>query len=141
MVQKPGKDIGIVDYLSREANGEPWPESKLDEKLLVASIDQFHKALDCLNSRLIDTTDTNSSKIENIIEHSEPKYKLYTVENTSSQGCYSNRSVQKRTGLDRNENGQNSRFSNCEPKTLSKISYYKQSVDTNINREKTAKEK
>ena len=55
VVHIPGKDMGIVDYLSREPNGEPWPESELDENFVVASIDQFHAALDYLNSRLVDT--------------------------------------------------------------------------------------
>ena len=27
VVHIPGKDMGIVDYMSRERNGEPWPES------------------------------------------------------------------------------------------------------------------
>ena len=47
--------MDIVDYLSRDPIGEPWPESELDEKFVVASIDQFYEALDCLNNRLIDT--------------------------------------------------------------------------------------
>ena len=44
--------MGIVDYLSRQPNGEPWPESELDERFVVTSIESFHKALDCLSSRL-----------------------------------------------------------------------------------------
>ena len=59
VVHKPGKDMGIVDYMSREPNGEPWPETNLDEKFVVASIECFHKALDCLSSRLNDTVNTN----------------------------------------------------------------------------------
>ena len=35
VVHIPGKDMGIVDYLSREPNGEPWPESYLDAKNLL----------------------------------------------------------------------------------------------------------
>ena len=35
IVHIPGKDMGIVDYLSREPTGEPWPETKLDEKIVV----------------------------------------------------------------------------------------------------------
>ena len=38
--------MGIVVYLSREPNGEPWPESELDERFVVTSIESFHKALD-----------------------------------------------------------------------------------------------
>ena len=48
----------------------------------------------------------------------------------SSHGCYSNRSVQKQTRLDRNENGPISCLSNCEPNILSKLSHCKQSVDS-----------
>ena len=51
----PGRHMSIVDYLSREPTGEPWPESTLDEKFVVTSIEYFHKALDCLYSRLSDT--------------------------------------------------------------------------------------
>ena len=47
--------MGIVDYMSREPNGEPWPESYLDKKFVVASIECFNKALDCLSSQLKDT--------------------------------------------------------------------------------------
>ena len=62
-----GKDMGIVDYLSREPNGKPWPESDIDEKFVVTSIEDFHKALDCLSSRLRDT----DRKIDvNILEYS-----------------------------------------------------------------------
>ena len=43
--------MGIVDYLSREPNGDPWPESELDEKFVATSIECFHKALDCLYTR------------------------------------------------------------------------------------------
>ena len=54
--------MGIVDYLSRDPNGEPWPESYLDEKFVVASIEHFHKALDCLGSRLNDTVQRKHSR-------------------------------------------------------------------------------
>ena len=60
--------MGIVDYLSREPNGEPWPETYLDEKFVVASIECFHKALDCLNSRLNDTP--HAIQNDNILEYS-----------------------------------------------------------------------
>ena len=45
IVHIPGKDMGIVDYLSREPTGEPWPESVLDEKFVVTSVECFHKAV------------------------------------------------------------------------------------------------
>ena len=54
VVQIPGKDMGIVVYLSRDVNGKPWPESVLDEKFVVTSIESFPKALHCLHSRLSD---------------------------------------------------------------------------------------
>ena len=75
--------------------GEPWLESELDKMIVVASIDQFHAALDCLNSRL---TDTNTFIInENILEHSDRRSTLDETQNTSYRGCYSNRFVQKPT--------------------------------------------
>ena len=37
--------MGIVDYLSRKPTGEPWPESVLDEKFVVTSVECFHKAV------------------------------------------------------------------------------------------------
>ena len=43
----PYQFMGIV--------GDPWLESEIDEKFVVKSIDDFHKALDCLYSWLIDT--------------------------------------------------------------------------------------
>ena len=85
--------MGIVNYMSREPNGEPWPETYLDEKFVVASIEYFHKALDCLSSRLNDTVNTNQN--ENILEHSGLRDTLSELNDTSSHGCYSNRSVQK----------------------------------------------
>ena len=141
MVHIPGKDMGIVDYLSRDPIGEPWPESQLDEKFVVASIDQFHKALDCLNNRLIDTKVITRNKNENIVEYSELRHKMDEAQNTSSHGCYSNRSVQKRPRLNRNKNGQKSRLSICEQNILSKISHCKQSVDTKLNNPKNAERK
>ena len=111
--------MGIVDYLSREPNGEPWPGSYLDEKFVVASIEYFNKALDFLSSRLNDTVNTTQN--ENILEHSGLRDTLDELKDTSSHVCYTNRSVQKRKGLDRNENGQNSRLSNCESNTKQTI--------------------
>ena len=107
--------------------GEPWPESELDEKFVVASIDQFHAALDCLNSRLVDTNSFISN--ENILEHSDRRSTLDKISNTSSPGCYSNLFVQNPTELDRNENGQNSRLCNFDQNTLNKISHFIQLVE------------
>ena len=58
-----------MDYLSREPTGEPWPESVLDEKLVVTSIECFHKALDCWYSRLSDTNSLNQNK--KLLEYSQ----------------------------------------------------------------------
>ena len=33
IVHIPGRDMGIVDYLSRDPFNDPWPESELDESL------------------------------------------------------------------------------------------------------------
>ena len=59
----PGRDMGIVDYLPKEPNGE----SELDERFVVTSIESFHKALDCLNSRF---SETNPNSAINILKHS-----------------------------------------------------------------------
>ena len=81
VIHIPGKDMGIVDYLSREPNGEPWPESEIDERFVVTSIEDFHKALDCLNSRLIDT----DRKInENILEYSGTRNDISHCKDNSS---------------------------------------------------------
>ena len=119
--------MDIVDYLSREPSGEPWPDSKLDKKFVVASIDQFHAALDCLNRRLVDTNTFIDD--ENILEHSDRRSTLDELSNTSSPGCYSNRFVQNQTKLDRNENGQNSRLCNFDQNSLKKISHCVQLVE------------
>ena len=58
--------MGIVDYLSRDNNGEPWPESVLDEKFVVSSIESFHKALDCLHSQFSDHDGLDRN--ENVLE-------------------------------------------------------------------------
>ena len=84
-----GKDKWIVDYLSREPNGEPWPELYLDEKFVVASIEYFNKALDFLSSRLNDTVNTIQN--ENILEHSGLRDTLDELKDTSSHVCYTNR--------------------------------------------------
>ena len=107
IVHIPGKDMGIVDYLSREPSGEPWPETKLDEKFVVTSIECFHRALDCLYSRLSDTDVEIPS--EKILEYSQKQNREEKLLE-SRRGCYSNRTVKNRTKLDRNENGGDSDF-------------------------------
>ena len=134
VVHIPDKDMGVVDYMSREPNGEPWPETYLEEKFVVASIECLHKELDCLNSRLNDTT--HAIQNDNILEHSGSSNTLDEINAKSSHGCYSKRSVQKRTRLDRNESGLISSLSNCEPNILSTISHCKQSVDSKQNTER-----
>ena len=101
------RDMGIVDYLSRETNGKPWLESKLDEIFVVTSIESFHKALDCLSSRL---GETNQNIDINVLEHSGVKREINHCKDSSSHGCYGSQFVQNCTKLDRNENGQSSRF-------------------------------
>ena len=107
IVHIPGKDRGIVDYLSREPTGEPWPETKLDETFVVTSIECFHRALDCLYSRLNDTDVTIRS--EKVLEYSH-KQKREDNLLKSRRGCHSNKTVKNRTKLDRNENCGNSDF-------------------------------
>ena len=124
----PGRDMGIVDYLSREPNGELWPESELDERFVVKSIESFHKALDCLSSRF---SETNQSSAINILEHSGTQRETNHCKDSSSRGCYGNQLVQNRTKLDRNENGQSLRFQKeqSQKNTLNKIAREKQSVN------------
>ena len=48
--------MGIVEYLLRDPYNDPWPESELDEKFVVATIkNSFHEALYCMSSRLEST--------------------------------------------------------------------------------------
>ena len=124
----PGRDMGIVNYLSREPNGEPWPESELDERFVVMSIESFHKALDCLNSRF---SETNPNSAINILEHSRTQRETSYCKDSSSRGCYDNQFVQNWTKLDRNENGQSLRFqkNQNQKNTLDKIACEKQSVN------------
>ena len=100
IVHIPGRDMGIVDYLSRDPFNDPLPESELDEKFVVATINSFHEALDCISSRLkgIGLLDRN----ENVLECSRRN----AEKQSSSNGCYSNQNGQKRTKLDRNERKQ-----------------------------------
>ena len=107
IVHIPGKDMGIVDYLSREPSGEPCPETKLDEKFVVTSIECFHRALDCLYSRLNATDLVNQN--ENLLEHSQKQKRENKLLN-SRHGCHSNKTVKNRTKLDRNENEFDSNF-------------------------------
>ena len=44
--------MGIIECLSRQPHGDPWLKSELDEKFVAIAIDSFHKALDCMRSRL-----------------------------------------------------------------------------------------
>ena len=120
--------MGIVDYLSREPNGEPWPESELDERFVVTSIESLHKALDCLISRF---SETNQNSAINILEYSKTPRETNYCKDNSSRGCYDNQFVQNRTKLDRNENGQSSRFQKDQNQknTLEKIAREKQSVN------------
>ena len=103
VVHIPGKDMGIVYYLSRDPNGEPWPESVLDEKIVVTSIESFHKALDCLHIRLSDHDGLDRN------EYSE-NYQIVSKRNTSSNSCYGNQNGPKRTEHDRNESETSSRL-------------------------------
>ena len=107
IVHIPGKDMGIVDYLSREPTGDPWPETKLDEKFVVTSIECFHRALDYLYSRLNDTDATIQN--EKVLELSQ-KQKKEDKLSKSRHGCHSNKTVKNRTKLDRNENCCHSNF-------------------------------
>ena len=119
--------MGIVDYLSREPNGEPWSESEIDERFVMTSIENFQKALNCLNSRLIDT----DRKVNvNILEYSGTRNDISHCKDNSSHGCYGNQFVPNWKKLDRNENSQSSSFQGEQNKknTLNKISRTKQSV-------------
>ena len=87
--------MGIVDYLSRDPKGEPWPESLLDEKFVVTSIESFHKALDCLHSRFSDHDRLDQN--ENVLEYSGIDQNV-SNENTSSNSCYGNKNGQSTTG-------------------------------------------
>ena len=100
IVHVPGRDMGIVDYLSRDLFNDPWPESELDKKFVVATINSFHEALDCMISRLKETGSLDRN--ENVLECSRRNAK----KQSSSNGCYSNQNGQKRTKLDWNERKQ-----------------------------------
>ena len=118
VIHLPGKDMGIVDYLSRNPKGEPWPESVLDEKFVVTSIESFHKALDCLNSRLSDHDRLDRN--ESVLEYSRINQNV-SNQNTSSTRCYGNQNGPKRT-KHRNERNEDSRSFQREKFENSKIS-------------------
>ena len=107
------------DYLSRYPDGELLPESALDEKFVATSIESFHKALYCLSSRLNNTG--RSSRTKKTLDHSEPKISL------SQKKGHINQNGSKRTGLDRNENNQNTQHSKLQQGNLSKLSQSVQS--------------
>ena len=90
--------MGIVDYLSRDPKGEPWPESVLVEKFVVTLIESFHKALDCLHSRLSDHD--RLERNENVLEYSRIN-QIVTNQSMSSNSCYGNQNGLKWTRHDR----------------------------------------
>ena len=100
----PGRDMGIVDYLSRDPFNDPWPESELDEKFVVATINSFHETLDCMSRRLKGNGSLNRNK--NVLECSRRN----AEKQSSINGCYDNQNGQKRIRLDRNERKQFSRL-------------------------------
>ena len=110
--------MGIVDYLSRDPKGEPWPESVLDEKFVVTSIESFHKALDCLHSRLSDHDRLDWN--ENVLEYSRIDQNV-SNQNMSSNSCHGNQNGLKWTRHGRNERKTNSRSLQREMCENSKI--------------------
>ena len=74
---------------------------------MVTSIECFHRALDCLYSRLNDTDVTIQS--ENVLEYSQ-KQKREDNLLKSRRGCHINKTVKNRTKIYRNENCCNSNF-------------------------------
>ena len=92
--------MDIVDYLSRDPNGEPWPESELDEKFVATSMEKFHRALDSLHSRLSDHDGLDRN--ENVLEYSVNEQSV-SKQYTSSNSCSGKKNGQKRIGNDRNE--------------------------------------
>ena len=106
VIHIPGKDMGIVDYLSRDPKGEPWPESVLNKKFVVTSIESFHKTLGCLHSRLSDHDRLHRN--ENVLEYSRIDQNV-SNQNMSSNSCYGNQNGLKWKRHDRNERKTNSR--------------------------------
>ena len=89
--------MGIVDYLLQDPYNDPWPESKLDNKIVVAIINSFHKALDCMDSRLEITGWLNRN--ENLLD----KFRRNVAKQSWLSGWYGNENVQKRAKLDRSQ--------------------------------------
>ena len=87
----------IVDCLWCDPYNDPWSESELDEKFVVASINSFHKALDCRSSRLENSGRLNRNG--NFLECSRRN----VAKKSSLRDCYGNQNGQKRTKLARNE--------------------------------------
>ena len=119
--------MGIVEYLSRDPYNDPWPESELDEKIVVARFNSFHEALECMNSRL-----------ENIGRHKRNENFLVcsrrnVAKNSSLSGCYGNQNGQKPTKLDRHEKNQFSRL----PKQLNSSSQKKTNNFYSISKQQT----
>ena len=96
IVHIPGRDMGIVDYLSGDPYNDPWPESELDERFVVATINSFHEALYCMSSRLESTGSLNRN--ENVLECSRRN----VAKQSSLSGCYDNQNGQKLTMFGRN---------------------------------------
>ena len=55
--------MGVFDFLSRDPYNDPWPKSELNKLFAVATINSFHKALNCMNSRLENTFSLNRNEI------------------------------------------------------------------------------
>ena len=97
------KDMEIVDYSSRDLYNDPWPESEIDEKFAVTTINSFHKALEGMSSRLENTEQLNRK--ECFLECSRRN----VAKQSSLSGCYGNQNGQKRAKLNRNDTNQLSR--------------------------------
>ena len=106
---------------------------RIVDYLLVATINSFHEALDCMSSRLkgIGSLDRN----ENVLECSRRN----AEKQSSSNGCHSNQNGQKRTKLDGNERKQFPRLPKQlnptvkdKPITFSSTHLSKQSCSNNL---------
>ena len=64
----PGRVMGIVNYLLCGPYNDLWPESELDERFVVATINSFHEALYCMSIIIENTGSLNRN--ETILEHS-----------------------------------------------------------------------
>ena len=80
----PGKDMRIVDFLMRYPYNDPWPESESDEIFLVATINSFQKALNCMKSRLENNCPLN--RIGNFLE----VCRRNGLNDSSLRGCFCN---------------------------------------------------